>query len=248
MNVIKEYWTRLFIPNTYSCIEGRGIHKCLRDLKRDLRKTRNTNSTKYCLKFDITKFYPSIDHNILKSIISRKIKDKRFLKILFEIIDSVNTSDNKGVPIGNYLSQFFANLYLTDFDRWCKSELKCRYYYRYADDIVILSDSKNTLRNTLVAIKLYLKHVLDLRVKSNYQIFDIESRGIDFVGYVFRHDYIKLRKSIKNRIFKEIRNLKHNKIDSITFKEKYTSYSGWLKYCNSKHLISKILLDVKNIP
>ena len=87
---------------------------------------------------DITKFYPSIDHNILKSIISRKIKDTKVLEILYEIIDSVNGINGiygKGVPIGNYLSQYFANLYLTGFDHWCKEELKCRYYYRYADDV-----------------------------------------------------------------------------------------------------------------
>jgi hypothetical protein len=140
---------------------------------------------------DITKFYPSIDHNILKSIISRKIKDTKVLEILYEIIDSVNGINGvygKGVPIGNYLSQYFANLYLTGFDHWCKEELKCRYYYRYADDIVILGESKAHLRNVLVAIKLYLKHVLKLGVKGNYQIFPVESRGIDFVGYVFRHE------------------------------------------------------------
>lgn len=117
---------------------------------------------------DITKFYPSIDHNILKSIISRKIKDTKVLEILYEIIDSVNGINGiygKGVPIGNYLSQYFANLYLTGFDHWCKEELKCRYYYRYADDIVILGESKAHLRNVLVAIKLYLKHVLKLGVK-----------------------------------------------------------------------------------
>lgn len=98
---------------------------------------------------DITKFYPSIDHNILKSIISRKIKDTKVLEILYEIIDSVNGINGiygKGVPIGNYLSQYFANLYLTGFDHWCKEELKCRYYYRYADDIVILGESKAHFR------------------------------------------------------------------------------------------------------
>lgn len=170
MNVVKEHWTKQFITNTYSCIEHRGIHKCLKDLKRDLRKTRGNNETQYCLKLDITKFYPSIDHNILKSIISRKIKDTKVLEILYEIIDSVNGINGiygKGVPIGNYLSQYFANLYLTGFDHWCKEELKCRYYYRYADDIVILGESKAHLRNVLVAIKLYLKHVLKLEVWMN---------------------------------------------------------------------------------
>lgn len=243
MNVVKEHWTKQFITNTYSCIEHRGIHKCLKDLKRDLRKTRGNNETQYCLKLDITKFYPSIDHNILKSIISRKIKDTKVLEILYEIIDSVNGINGiygKGVPIGNYLSQYFANLYLTGFDHWCKEELKCRYYYRYADDIVILGESKAHLRNVLVAIKLYLKHVLKLGVKGNYQIFPVESRGIDFVGYAFRHDYIRVRKGIKNSCRKRIRH--SNNLAGIL-----PSYFGWFQHCNAVNLKRTILDEVRKI-
>lgn len=153
MNVVKDIWTKSFIHNTYSCIEGRGIHLCANNLKRDLRKY--YNETKYCLKLDIRKFYPSIPHDGLKKCIRKKIKDKDFLMILDEIIDSTdNVRDvsskltNKigiGVPIGNYLSQYFANLYLSELDHLCKEELKCKFYYRYADDIVILSDDKNFL-------------------------------------------------------------------------------------------------------
>lgn len=97
MNILEPVWMKQFISTTYSCIKGRGIHKCLKDLKYVLRKY--PNKTTYCLKFDIKKFYPSINHRILKRIIRRKIKDKTLLKILDEIIDSAN-----GVPIGNYLS------------------------------------------------------------------------------------------------------------------------------------------------
>lgn len=243
MNIVKDLWTKQFIPNTYGCIEGRGIHKCAKDLKRDLEKTANNDETKYCLKLDISKFYPSINHEILKEIISRKIKDTRFLSILFEIIDSVNSvsgNNKRGVPIGNYLSQFFANLYLSYFDRWCKEELKCRYYYRYADDIVILSSNKNKLRNVLICIKLYLKSKLDLEVKSNYQIFPVENRGIDFVGYVFRHKYTRIRKSIKKSIFQLIYKFQTKQIDEYTLYKSLTSYFGQLKYADSKNLLHKI--------
>ena len=143
MNVMEPIWVSQFIPQTYSCIKGRGIHKAVKDIKRDLRKF--PEETKYCLKMDIRKFYPSIDHEILKQIIRKKIKDKVLLTVLDEIIDSTD-----GVPIGNYLSQFFANLYLAYFDRWCKEELKCRFYYRYADDITILSGNKEFLHNARV--------------------------------------------------------------------------------------------------
>lgn len=108
-------------------------------------------------------------HEQVYDIIKRKIKDKSLLILLIGIIYSAD-----GVPIGNYLSQFFANLYLAYFDHWVKEELKCKFYFKYADDIVILSSDKDFLRRVLIAIKMYLKEVLNLRLKSNYQIFPVE--------------------------------------------------------------------------
>lgn len=160
MNILEPVWTNLFISNTYSCIKGRGIHKLVKDLKEDLK---DINNTQYCLKLDIVKFYPSINHDILKQIIRRKIKDNKLLKLLDDIIDSA-----EGVPIGNYLSQFFANLYLTYFDHWVKENLKVKYYYRYADDIVLLSSNKQQLRDWLDNIVKYLDIKLKLKIKSNY--------------------------------------------------------------------------------
>ena len=226
MRVLKIIWTRQFIANTFACVEKRGIHSCAKKVKQILKNY--PNDTKYCLKLDISKFYPSINKDILKQIVRIKLKDKKLLSILDEIIDSC---DN-GVPIGNYLSQYFANLYLTYFDRWCKQY--CHFYIRYADDIVILHDDKKFLHNFLIAIKIYLKHVLDLSVKDNYQIFPVESRGIDFVGYVFRHNYTLLRKSIKIKINKLLRKQPKN------FINKLNAYYGMLKYCDSKNFLKKI--------
>lgn len=243
MNVAKEYWTARFIKTTYSCIEGRGIHACMIDVTTLLKK--DAKGTKYCLKLDIRKFYPSIDHEILKLILARKIKDKGFLTILYEIIDSVDSIEelNKvGVPIGNYLSQYFANIYLTEFDWWCKQELGCKYYFRYADDIVVLSDDKDKLHKILICMKLYLGTKLKLKVKANYQVFPVESRGIDYVGYVMRHDYTLVRKSIKKRMYKAISLYYKNQITYEQLERRFASYSGWLKYCNSKHLLHIIYL------
>lgn len=112
MNILEPLWLNQLIPQTYSCIKKRGIHKALKDIRHDLKDKENT---KYCLKFDIRKFYPSIDHDTLKRIIRIKIADNKLLKLLDHIIDS-----SDGVPIGNYLSQFFANIYLSYFDHWVK--------------------------------------------------------------------------------------------------------------------------------
>lgn len=241
MNVTKEIWTKLFIQNTYSCIEGRGILKCAKAVKKALKKF--PNETQYCLKFDIKKYYPSINHQILKQIVRRKIKDNKFLQILDEIIDSVNEfvpNPGKGIPIGNYTSQYFANLYLSYFDHWCKEKLRCKFYFRYADDIVILSNSKSQLWEWFCSIKDYLKNNLDLDIKSNYQVFPVENRGIDFVGYKFYHNKILLRKSIKQRMFRLIKAYQTNKISKPVLEQKMCAYYGWLKFANSKNLLRRV--------
>lgn len=104
MNILEPIFIKNFIKHTYACIKGRGIHLLAKNIKKVL--TKYPDKTKYCLKLDIQKFYPSIDHNILMKQLNRKIKDKKLLKLLQEIVDSA-----KGVPIGNYLSQFFANFF-----------------------------------------------------------------------------------------------------------------------------------------
>lgn len=232
MNILEPIWKSAFTRDTYSCIKGRGIHALFKKLRSDLDK--DTKGTKYCLKLDIKKFYPSIDHSILKGIIRKKIKDRKVLNLLDEIIESA-----PGVPIGNYLSQYFANLYLAYFDHWVKEELKVKYYYRYADDLVLLSDNKQQLRNWFAAIRMYLSQILKLTVKDNFQIFPVDSRGIDYVGYVLYHNYTKLRKAIKLRMFRKIK-MKKEKQKPHQIMPCVQSYFGWMKYCNSKHLIQKV--------
>ncbi len=233
MNIMEPIWTSCFIKHTYSCIKGRGIHKVVKDLKKELQQ--DPEGTTYCLKLDIKKFYPSINHEILKALLRKKVKDKNLLNLLDEIVESA-----PGVPIGNYLSQFFANLYLTYFDHWLLEEVKVKHYFRYADDIVILSESKESLHNIFSLIKDYFESNLKLEIKPNYQIFKVEDRGIDFVGYVFYHAHIKIRKRIKLGLFKLVNRYKQKKISKEEFKQRFTSYFGWLKHCNSKHLLQKI--------
>lgn len=227
VNVLDDIWIKQFNSDVYGNVKGRGIHKVLYKLKEDLNDIENT---KYCLKFDIKKYYPNIDNSILKTIIRKKIKDNKLLKLLDNIIDS-----SEGIPIGNYLSQYFANLYLSGFDNYIKSKLNIKYYYRYVDDIVILDKDKKYLHDILLLIKEYLANNLNLELKRNYQIFPIDKRSIDFVGYVIKYKQIKIRKKIKKSFIKSI---KTNKIESIS------SYLGWLLHSNSKNLIKRYI-DMK---
>jgi RNA-directed DNA polymerase len=225
MNILEPLFVKCFTADTYSCIKGRGIHVAAYKLKAALNDVQNTQ---YCLKLDIKKFYPNIDHEILKTLLRKKIKDVDLLWLLDEIIDSA-----AGVPIGNYLSQYFANFYLTYFDHWLKETKQVKYYYRYADDIVILSSNKKYLHELLAEIKIYLNDNLKLTVKENYQIFPVAARGIDFIGYVFYQTHTLLRKTIKKNFARMLKR-NHNKAS-------IASYYGWAKHCNSKNLLNKLL-------
>ncbi len=231
MNVLEPVFMAIFTADTYSCIKGRGIHGAAYYVKESLR---NKSGTEYCLKLDIKKFYPSINHVILKELLRRKFKDKDLLWLLDEIIDSAD-----GLPIGNYLSQYFANFYLTYFDHWLKEAKGVTYYFRYADDIVILAPNKEYLHDLLNEIKQYLKINLDLIVKENYQVFPVKDRGIDFVGYVFFHTHIRLRKSIKKNFARML--AKRRNYKSIA------SYNGWLTHGNCINLKRTLLNEGEDI-
>lgn len=224
VQVLQPIWVSLLIRDTFSTIPGRGIHDGARRIKKAML---NKEETQYCLKLDIRKFYPSINHDILKQIIRKKIKDEQLLSLLDNIIEST-----AGVPIGNYLSQWFGNLYLAYFDHFCKEELKCRYYYRYCDDVVIFAGNKPFLHATLIAMNHYLQENLNLEIKSNYQVFPVDARGIDFLGYRFFHNYTLVRK----RIVKAMkRKLNHP--------ASMASYWGWLKHADTYRLTEKYFSD-----
>lgn len=228
---LERIFVSTFTTDTYSCIKNKGVHAVLRATKEALQ---DGSGTTYCLKLDVKKFYPTVNHEILKQLLRKKLKDNDLLWLLDEIIDSA-----EGLPIGNYLSQYFANFYLTYFDHWIKEELRVKYYFRYADDMVILSDSKAYLHQVLFQIKNYLLLKLKLIVKSNYQVFPVKARSIDFVGYRFYHTHVGLRKSIKKSFARAVS--KKNSKDPIAYRASIASYKGWTKHGNCRNLEKKLL-------
>ena len=235
MNVLEPIWINSLIRDTYSSLKNRGIHDGVKRLKKSLR---NKEDTKYCLKVDVRKFYPSIKHNILKSIIRKKIKDPDLLWLLDKIVDSAD-----GIPIGNYLSQYFGNLYLSGLDHWMKEVNRCRYYFRYCDDIVILHKNKEFLRGLKIGMDEYLERNLGLVLKKNWQIFPVKVRGIDFLGYRFFGSCVLLRKNIvkgfKYKIIMIKRNCCRMKYPKIV--NGIMSYYGWLKHCSNLNLWRKYI-------
>ncbi|AIM37412.1 reverse transcriptase [Sphingobacterium sp. ML3W] len=224
MNILEPVFVSLFTADTYSCIKGRGVHKASYALRDALKKV---NETTYCLQLDIRKFYPSVDNDILKTLLRKKIKDKEMLSLLDGIIDS-----SEGLPIGNYLSQYLSNFYLTYMDHHIKEVLGIRHYFRYADDMIILHADKSYLHYIHQEISSYLSSRLKLRLKPNRGPFPV-SLGIDFGGYKHYHTHTMLRKGIKKNFARAV---KANKP-----KSSINSYLGWASHCDSKNFIKKIL-------
>lgn len=228
MNVMKPIFISVFTADTYSCIEGKGIHAAARAVRKALN---DEAGTQYCLKLDIKKFYPNIDHDVLKQLLRRKVKDADLLWLMDEIIDSA-----LGLPIGNYLSQYFANFYLTYFDHWIKEQKAVKYYFRYADDLVVLAPDKASLHQLLADISNYFAEHLKLEIKDNYQLFPVKARGIDFVGYVFFHSHTRLRKSIKKNFARKMKKYRKRASEA--------SYYGWAKHANCKSLLRKLKVNI----
>ncbi len=223
IQVLSPIWMKLFIRDTYATIPGRGIHDGAKRVKNALC---DIEGTQYCLKIDVKKYYPSVNNKILKGIIARKIKCKKTLALLAEIIDST-----QGIPIGNYTSQWLGNLYLAYFDHFVKEQLHVKYYFRYADDMVFLSGSKEKLWDVFRKTKNYLTNELYLNIKENYQIFPVDLRGLDFLGYRFFHGYTLVRKGI-------VKNFKR-KIKEKTTPQTQPAYWGWFKHADTHNLISR---------
>lgn len=217
----------------YCCgsVPGRGTSYGQKTLRKWL--DNDYKGTKYCLKMDIKKFYPSIDNDILKQMFRTKIKDTDCLWLIDEIIDS-----SQGLPIGNYTSQWFSNFFLQTLDHWIKEYLGIKYYVRYVDDLVLLGPNKKKLHAARKAIEGYLK-IIGLELKSNWQAFRVNSRAIDFLGFRFFRGKTILRK--KNALRIRRRWAKIAKKKTLNYKDAcaIVSYWGWIKRSDSYQFYNK---------
>ncbi len=233
VQVLEPIWMETLIPTTYSSLPRRGIHQALVDVHRAMQ---DGHATRYCLKLDVRKFYPSIDHDILKAILRQKVKDPDVLALLDGIIDSA-----EGVPIGNYLSQYFGNLYLSGLDHWIKEVLCVRHYFRYCDDLVLLHSDKAFLHDALERIRTFLADRLRLTVKPNYQVFPTRTRGLDFVGYRFFGNYILLRKSSATALKRKLAAVAVHEALTPRDRSVVASYAGLAGWCDSHRLAEQYI-------
>lgn len=241
MNILEPLWDKLMIDDSYSCREGKGQHAasktCMQFVKRN----------KYCLQCDVSKFYPSIDHEIMLKIIQEKIKDKDLLWLLEDIVKSVG--GGKNAPIGNYTSQWFGNLYMNKVDMRVKHIYKVKDYIRYCDDFLFFFDSKADLKEIAADVSNYMGKHLKLKL-SKCNLFHT-SQGVDFLGYRhFPSGKILVRKRTAKRIRRNLKQIpylyKNGYISADQALSKVASANGWLKYANSYNFKKSIKFEALN--
>ena len=234
---LNSIYDKTFIFDSYSCRINKGTHKAVNRLKQfSLKQSKSNKINFYYLKCDIKKFFNSIDHQILIGILKRKITDKDILNLIKEIINSFQTENKKGIPLGNLTSQYFANIYLNELDQIIKHKFKIKHYIRYTDDFVILTINNQNLKNLIEPINQFLNHQLNLSPHPDKIIMRKYNQGINFLGYVTLPYHRVLRTKTKNRMLKRI---------SPT---NIQSYLGVLKHCCGYKIRKKVkaLVDDDN--
>lgn len=242
MIVIKPILMDSIGDHSFAAMEGRGSHQALRKVQEYLR--RDPDGTKYCFKMDVRKFFPSIKKDIMMRKIERKIKDEDVLWLCREIIFGFK---DPGLPIGNYTSQYFANYYLSSVIRHMKQVFHCHYLVAYMDDIVILGSSKSWLRRVKKRMVLQLEEN-GLEMKRNWQIFPVDVRGVDFVGYRIFRNFTLLRNGTKRTMVRKMRDIGRRMDDGHVFDEHdrgvVASYSGILSWCDGHRLFRKYIKPI----
>lgn len=211
MNVLEPVFEKQFIYHTYACRKGKGSHKAI---KYAFSKAKNCE---FFLKLDVKKYFDNIDHQILKQKLSRIIKDKECLYLLFDIIDSFSTE--KGLPIGNLTSQFFANLYLSELDHFVLEKLKPSGYCRYMDDFLLFCNSKTELLKMYSKIESFCYEKLLLNLKPF--IFGKCKDGIAFLGYKITCKDVDLLQKSKKRKKQKLKSINYEFENNLISKSKY---------------------------
>lgn len=227
-NFIKPYFVPQFIMTSYAGIEHRGMHKASKDVQKAMRIAKRKWKEYYILKMDVTKYFQNIDKKILWDILKRKIKDRKLLWLTRTIL--LSTREMKGLPLGNYTSQMFANIYLNEIDQYAKHSLKCKFYFRYMDDIIILCENKKIAGEKLNLLTKFLEEHLKLTFNSKTRIFK-GAQGVNFCGYKINENRMKIRNSSKYRMKRKLkRYTRQLKDGKITLPEIQRSIAGWLGY------------------
>ena len=247
INIIGPIFEPTFIQQSYANQIGKGTHRAIRHVQNNMRLHH------YILQCDIKKYFPSIDHQILKALIHRKIKGPQVLWLIDLIIDSSNPQEmvidyfpgdnlftspkrRKGIPIGNLTSQFFANIYLNGFDHFVKEKLGCRFYARYVDDIAVVDSNKDYLKEACSRMEQYLVEGLRLRLHPHKRHIRPVNSGLRFLGQIIYPNRRLLPKKNVCRFMRRMRKFQYLYASGeISLDQISHSLQSWLGHAKQAH-------------
>jgi len=240
LNIIENIFEKCFIEDSYACRKNKGTQKAI------FLAQKYTNQYKYFMKCDIKKYFDNINHKTLISMISEKIYDNNILW-LCELIIKNSVSSEKGIPIGNLTSQFFANVYLDPMDHYTIEKLNMKAYIRYMDDFLVFSDNIENLHIALASINNFLSQELKLRIKENEIMIAPVTEGIPFLGFRIYKNLIRVRNNNLRRTVKKlaskVKNYNDGIIDINKLESSVNSMLGHLKHGNTLNLRKKLFYN-----
>ena len=234
--VLRDVFEPKFISDSYSCIRGKGAQRAVRRIQHFMRSIENRYGEVWVYKLDVSKFFPSINHSILKSALQRTIKCPLTLALCYKVIDG--SPKSVGLPLGSVTSQLFANVHINPLDHYMKRKMKAKWYVRYADDIFILSYSRDEVVKLGNACSDYLYDRLKLSCGKDKQYYhNASTRGVDGLGYKIFPDHLLLKSEAKKRAVRRIRSqLKCLDRGAISINEVNLSLASWMSFVSlSKH-------------
>ncbi len=238
---LESSFERGFIYDSYASRRGKGMLAMLERFEDFAHRISCGNKkTVWVLKCDIRKFFDSVDHAVLQTRMCEKVTSPQVRDLVGEVVRSFSTRPGKGIPLGNITSQIFANVYLDILDQFVKRNLGVKYYMRYADDIVILSDSREMLVDYLQEIRVFLRERLHLELHPHKISIRSWRQGVDILGYISYPGYRMLRTKTKHRIRKHVWNKKQMLANGLISQEDYAqtaaSYRGRIQHAWSEEL------------
>jgi RNA-directed DNA polymerase len=240
VNMLEPIYEPVFDYHSYATRKGKGTHKAILYAQESLRKNQ------YFLKMDIQKYFDSVCQHTLKNMLQRKIRDRRFLEILYKIID--NGGENGiGLPIGNLTSQFLANVYLDRFDKYVRATFRSCAYIRYMDDFILLENSKALLKEAILPIRQFLQEELKLKPKEKALILNQRSNGLSFLGAriypAIKRIHPKTLKRAMMTLNKRKWEYDHQNISESTFHSAVNSIVAHISWFDTQQLRKKLLLE-----
>lgn len=232
--ILYPFFDRAFISDAYSCRLGKGVQRAMNRFQAFYMKvSRNHMRTCWVLKGDIKKCFASINQDILVGILREYISNAEIMTLLEEVIHSFSDMPGVGLPLGNLTSQLFVNVYMNEFDQFVKHKLKWRYYIRYADDFIFLSEDRGLLMSLITRIEAFLKNTLCLTLHPNKIILKTYASGVDFLGWVHFPKHRVLRAKTRNRMMRRLKEYSAN--------EALQSYLGFLSYGDAFEMSEELL-------